>query len=242
VQQPLIQQLDNSNKSEIIDHINQDLTKLAKWAAEWRVTFAADKAQAMVISRKKLPFNASALRFKGEEIEMVDEMKSVGFVFDKKMTLQPMISKTSKKGRSKIAALYRLKPYLDSHNLETMYKAFVRSSLEYGNLEYMMAATTHLQKLDRIQRAAEKLGNFKVESLESRRDASLIGLLFKLLDGDGRGKLNDFKPTIIDVAPARKGRHTTTGLQLEDKTNTKSLIGYERCIVGRATRVWRKLP
>ena len=105
-----------------------------------------------------------------------------------------------------------------------------------------MAATTHLQKLDRIQRAAEKLGNFKVGSLESRRDASLIGLLFKLLDGDGRGKLNDFKPTIIDVAPARKGRHTTTGLQLEDKTNTKSLIGYERRIVGRATRVWRKLP
>ena len=80
------------------------------------------------------------------------------------------------------------------------------------------------------------------ESLESRRDASLIGLLFKLLDGDGRGKLHDFKPSIIDVAPARKGRHTTTGLQLEDKTNTKSLIGYERCIVGRATRVWRKLP
>ena len=40
----------------------------------------------------------------------------------------------------------------------------------------MVAAPTHLQKLDRIQAAAERLGNFKVESLQSRRDASLIGL------------------------------------------------------------------
>ena len=35
-----------------------------------------------------------------------------------------------------------------------MYKAFVRSSIEYGNLEYMVAAQTHLKKLDRIQAAA----------------------------------------------------------------------------------------
>ena len=42
---------------------------------------------------------------------------------------------------------------------------------------------THLLKLDRIQAAAEKLGGLKLESLESRIDASLIGLLFKLLDG-----------------------------------------------------------
>ena len=60
----------------------------------------------------------------------LDEMKLVGFVFDKKMSLEPMVKRSSKKGRAKIAALYRLKPYLDSQNaqnIETMYKAFVRS-------------------------------------------------------------------------------------------------------------------
>ena len=86
------------------------------------------------------------------------------------------------------------------------------------------------------------LGNFKVESLGSRRDASLVGLLFKLLDGDGRGKLNDFTPTVVELAPARKGRHTITGLQLVDQTDADSLLGYERCIVGRAPKVWKKLP
>ena len=100
--------------------------------------------------------------------------------------------------------------------------------------------TTHLQKLDRIQAAAEKLGGFKLESLESRRDASLIGLLFKLLDGEGRGKLNEFKPMIENLNPTRKGRHTATGLQLKDQTNTKALLGFERSIVGRAHKVWER--
>ena len=118
-----------------------------------------------------------------------------------------MVSKASKKGRAKIAALYRLRPCLDSSNLETMHKAFVRSSLECGNLECTITAPTNLQKLDRAQRVAEKLGGFKVESLESSRDASLIGLLFKLLDGDCRGQLNDSKPTAIDVAPMHVWGH-----------------------------------
>ena len=148
-----------------------------------------------------------------------------------------MVTKTSRKGRSKIAALYRLRPYLDSANLETMYKAFVRSSLEYGSLEYMVAAPTHLKKLDRIQDAAERLGGFKVESLASRRDASLFGLMFKFLDGGGRGHLNNFTPTITEVDPAHKGRHTVTGLQLVDKTNRKSLLCYERSIAGKAPKV-----
>ena len=78
---------------------------------------------------------------------------------------------------------------------------------------------------DRIQRAVEKLGDFKVESLESRRDASLVGLLFKLLDGDGRGKLNDFTPIVTNLAPTQKGRHTIIGLQLVDQTDANSLLG-----------------
>ena len=33
--------------------------------------------------------------------------------------------------------------------------------------------------------SAERFGGFQVQPLSSRREASLIGFLFKLLDGDG---------------------------------------------------------
>ena len=88
----------------------------------------------MVMSRKKDEFDASGIMLQGHPIEFVSELKLVGFIFDRKMTMRPMAQMASKKGRAKVAALFRLRPYLDAANLETMYKAFVRSSMEYGNI------------------------------------------------------------------------------------------------------------
>ena len=70
----------------------------------------------------------------------------------------------------------------------------------------------------------------------------LTSLIFKLLDGDGRGKLDDFKPMLEQVDPKRKGRHTLTGLQIKDQTHAKSLLGFERSISGQAHKVWQKVP
>ena len=64
----------------------------------------------------------------------------------------------------------------------------------------------------------------------------------QLLDGVERGRLNDFTPTVTDLAPPHKGRHIITGLRLVDQTDANSLLGYERCIIRRAPKVWRKLP
>ena len=235
----LLYEVTTENRDTIIDEINSNLQSLAEWGIQWHATFACDKTEGCLISRKKVPFDVSQLRFQGEKIEFVKEIRMVGFIFDEKMTMGPMVKKSSKKGRAKIAALFRLRPYLDSANLELMYKAFVRSAMEYGNLEYMIAAPSTLQKLDRVQAAAEKLGGFKVESLEARRDASLVGLLFKLLDGKGRGQLNNFKPEVTEMDPKKICRNTLTGLQIVDKTNSKSLMSYERSIVGRAPAVWK---
>ena len=66
---------------------------------------------------------------------------------------------------------------------------------------YLSAANSNKQKLDRVQARAEKVGGFSVESLDSRRSAALIGFTFKLLDGDGRGLLNEFIPTVVEPDP-----------------------------------------
>ena len=66
-----------------------------------------------------------------------------------------------------------------SIKMKTMYLMFIRSILEYGSILYMGAAKSHLDKLDRVQTAAEKLGNFKVESLQSRREAAAMSMGLK---------------------------------------------------------------
>ena len=51
--------------------------------------------------------------------------------------------------------------------------------MEYGSVQFMGASKAHLAKLDAVQKAAERIGNFKVESLRSRREA--VAVAFTLM-------------------------------------------------------------
>ena len=46
----------------------------------------------------------------------------------------------------------------------------------------MGAAQSHLDKLDKVQHSAEKIGDFTVEPLQARRDAAAMSFALKLLD------------------------------------------------------------
>ena len=73
----------------------------------------------MVVSRKREPFDISGarmsgLRMSGCPIVVVKEMRLVGFWFDGKLTFGGMIGRLAKKARSRVAALRKLKPMLNS--------------------------------------------------------------------------------------------------------------------------------
>ena len=96
---------------------------------------------------------------------------------------------TSKKARTKVDAIQRMARSLDSENMLTTYSAFVvvRPILEYGSTLFMGTKPTHLEKLDRVQATfMERIGGFKAEPLAALREAALIALTLKQLDGDRR--------------------------------------------------------
>jgi hypothetical protein len=240
----LLYKIDKNNRDTVTATVNSDLAALQEWGIEWHVSFEPSKTHSLVISRKRSPsnpFDPSGINFMGKPIGQVKQMKLVGFIFDEKMTMKPMIDYVARKARKKLNAISRLKQHLDASNLETMYKAFVRSSLEYGNLEYLSAGASIKAKLDRVQAAAERMGKFKVESLDSRREASLIGFTFKLLDGAGRGLLQDFIPTLeMPVASKTKQlKKVRVKPRLDSRDTSKQ---YDRSIEGHFPKVWSTLP
>ena len=106
------------------------------------------------------------------------------------------MEQTAKEARQRLGAIKRIRQYLNDASSVRMYKAFVRSRLEYGNLVYWGAAESHLKKLDAVQNSAKsmlKKPQF-LPSLESRRKAAALGLVCKLLDGEGRGELQSLEP------------------------------------------------
>jgi hypothetical protein len=152
-----------------------------------------------VVSKKaKRAFDPTGIVMGTSEVEQVVEMKLVGFTFDEKLNWGAtcMVSALAKKARTGVDAIRRMARSLDSENMLTMYSAFVRPILEYGSTLYMFmgAKPTHLEKLDRVQRTMERIGGFKAESLAARKEAALIALTLKQLDGGCREGLCNYAP------------------------------------------------
>jgi len=242
-------EITDENRAVIVAIINLDLESLIQWGNDNMTTFEPDKAAFMVVSQRKNPFdpfeNSAGITMGGMQVKRVESTKLVGFTFDSKLKFGEMIDKLAKKARVRLGAIRRLKPMLDSNNLETMYKMFVRSILEYGSVVYMGASDTNLAKLDRVQKSAERIGGFTIESLSSRREAAAVSLALDLLDGEGYGELQQHKSQLIEPLRLSKKRTryvASAGLQLKSKARTNSLDQYKRSYLGSIHKIWSKLP
>ena len=145
--------------------------------------------------------------------------------------------------RQRLGALYRIRDYLGQNGIVTAFRSFVRPVCEYGNVIFMGASATHLRKLDLVQQAAERMCQVTFPLLSSRRKASAIGLLCKLLDGQCRGPLQNFCPLLTSVTHTYHLRHVTDDpLSLQVLTQFNSLDIFIRSFLGAIPLIWASLP
>jgi hypothetical protein len=222
--------------------VNQDLEALVQWGKRWGLTFEPKKNEQMVVSLKQSSANFPGLQCEGLKVKVVDQMKLVGFVFDSKLKWAGMVDRVRSKARCRLGALFRMCGVLDSENKGIMYKAFIRSVMEYGCLSYFGASKTHLAKLDAVQKRAERICGCKFESLQGRRDAASFGLICKLLDDGGRGDLNLFKPELSNASGGKTRSSTSQDIKLKPIWNAKSLDSFKNSFRGSADRVFSKVP
>ena len=116
-----------------------------------------------------------------------------------------------------------------------MYYAFVRSTMEYGCLVYMGAKKTHLKKLDMVQRKAERICKRTVAGLGKRRAAAAYGFACKLLDGKGRGELQQFVPQV--VVNEKSGK-----IGLESLRTADSTAYFDDSLAGQLDLIFAQLP
>jgi hypothetical protein len=239
------------NRPFILQAINTNLARLSNWASDNKTTFEPAKSYAQVFSRKWNPIDPYGMLFLGDhELEVVTTQKVVGYTLDSKLNWGEMIDSLAVKARKRLAALVRLRPLLDDRNMKTMYTMFIRSILEYGSIAYMGAAQSHLSKLDRIQESAQRIGNFSVPSLGSRREAAALAFALKLLDGKAKGVLSQFIPVVSEVpasdavSGATRGR--LSGYQMLGHTGQvkckRTLDNYARGFWGKLPEIWSKIP
>ena len=118
--------------------------------------------------------------------------------------------------------------------LAIAFKAFVRPVCEYGNVVFMGATSTHLSKLDGIQRLASES---TFPTLCSRCSASAIGLLCKMLASCCQD------PLATPVSHSYYLRNSRDDhLLLLSPVHHNSLDLFRRSFLGTISHLWASTP
>ena len=210
---------------------------MQKWGQLWQIRFAPHKTQLMIIWRSPA---VTYIRFGPKILKSSDMIDILGLIYDKALTFHQHILKISKKAAGKLASLRRVSHLIDQKDLSTLYKAQIRSVLEYAPLAWGGASPTHLALLDKVQRRAERINygdcQDRMQPLQQRRDVAGLAALYKIQEQNAEHLLVLKQPSRPAPRFTREAARSEHALAVP-RCNT---LHHQRQFIARYTKMWNE--
>ena len=166
--------------------LNHDLDMIYQWANQWEMEFNPDptkQASEDLFSCQKSSVNHPQLTVNGSAVIKVNEQKHLGRILESGLSFKKHLSEKITKAKKNIGILKHLSKFLPLNTLDQMYKAVVRSHLDYCDVIYDVLSKTHHPPLGRT------LGPLmeKVEGIQYQAALAITGAW----QGSSRSKLYD---------------------------------------------------
>ena len=160
------------NMNSIERQLQITLNKIHKWSVENGFKFSKSKTVSMHFCQLRTPHNDPELTMDGTPIRVVKETKFLGLLLDNKLTFLPHIKSLKTKCLKALDILKVLssaKWGADSTVLLQLYRALIRSKLDYGSMVYGSARKSYVQLLDTIHHQGLRLalGAFRTSPVQS---------------------------------------------------------------------------
>ena len=145
-------------------HLQQALDKIQKWALRNGFKFSIDKTVCIRFHlsnhQKWEPMKKPEFKIGPNTIKCKQEAKFLGLIFDRNLSFVPHIlylKKKCQKARNLLKVVAHQHWGADKDTILTLYRALVRSKLDYGSAVYGSARPSYLKKLEPIQNQALRL-------------------------------------------------------------------------------------
>ena len=113
--------------------INTDLVRISKWASTW-LSLVTFNPETLLIPHKLNSPVHPPLFMENHQISEADSHKHLGFYFSHDCTWHQHINHITVKAWARITIVRKLKFKLYRKSLETIYTAFIRPLIEYGDI------------------------------------------------------------------------------------------------------------
>ena len=211
------------DKKESANTLNNDLLAISNWAFDWKMLFNPDPkkpAQEVLFSRKKQIQIHPTVSLNNIEVERAPYQKHLGIILDEKLNFKQHIDSAISKINKGIAVIKKLRYSLPRRSLITIYKAFLRPLIDYGDIIYDQPSNESLcEKIESVQYKAalaitgaiqgtsrdkiyQELG---LESLKSRRWYKRLTCMFKIMRNEAPDYLISLIPNSKPTIKTRNG-------------------------------------
>ena len=142
------------NLKQLSKSIQGYLDQIIKWTETWGFKLNTDKSVAVLFTNSKKFQNSINLTIQGKTLKVEKEAKFLGVTYDRQLTWKTHITNIVEKSKK----AFQLMRNVAGHNwgaskraLLTIYRALVRSRLDYGAEAFYTASRSQLKRLDEIQ-------------------------------------------------------------------------------------------
>ena len=148
------------------------INRLQNWVLENGFKFSTSKTECIHFHRKRSQVLAPTLILNGQNMKVSRQVKFLGVIFDDKLSFLPHIKylrKSCQSGLNVLKVISHTEWGADRNTLLRLYRALVRSKLDYGSVVYGSARKSYLQALNPIHNQGLRiaLGAFRTSPVES---------------------------------------------------------------------------
>ena len=137
------------------NNLNNGLSKINDSAIQWKMSLnptPSKQAQEVIFSKKRQNINHDSIYFNQNLVQQVPSQKHLGMHLDTKENFQEHLDNIMSKVDKTNGLLRKLQAILPRSSLVTIYKAFMRTHPDYGDIIYDQANKESFhQKLESIK-------------------------------------------------------------------------------------------
>ena len=186
--------------------LQADLDNLSTWSTKWLLKFHPDKCKIMHIGAETDFGGVYTLNVDNTNHELghVTEVQDIGVIVDAKLEFDKHIYTKINKASSIMAVIRRSFTTLNKTNFPPLFKALVRSHLEYASSVWSPYKQKHKEAIEKVQRRAtkqlpgmkdisyqERLAILKLPTLVYRRNRGDMIETYKILHNKYYGDVSN---------------------------------------------------
>ena len=154
----------------------------------------------------------------------------------------------AKSAAQRTGLLRRVAPYLLPTQRAMIYKAIIRSKMEYASSAWFGATPTSPSQSDAVQRRAiriidlpeDDLISHQIQPLGTRREVGALTLFHRMYYGEAPELLCQLLPEHLQLDP--RLRRSVRSHDLAVQIPRSNLVSHKRSFVPSAARIWNSLP